>query len=271
MISGLAPYISAISDTEMRRSPRTSLNKLPDLSDYRIGSPFYRYLQALHEGPCIHRKSWEYGMCLLGLHQLGAVHPRANALAVAAGYERPFYYFTNHVEKVIATDLYDNPTHEGNPEILESPEKFACFPYRKDRLTVLRMNALNLEFEKHSFDFTFCLSSIEHYGSKRNSARGVEEMCRVLKPGGIACITTELILNQATHPQYFTLRELEEVVLSSTPMKLVGGDLDLRISESLFKNPLDVDLDDLVVSPHLVLKSGDVVLTSIICFLQKPA
>lgn len=267
----IAPYIKVINDTEMRRSARTSLNRLPNVSDWTVGSTLCRYMQALNEGPYIHRKAWEYGMCLMGLHQLEAVHPRASALAVAAGYERPFYYFTNHIEKVVATDLYENPDHEGNPAILEDPSKFAFFPYHKERLTVLRMNALKLDFANDSFDFTFCLSSIEHYGSRENSAQGVREMYRVTKPGGIVCIATELILNRTTHPEYFTLAEFEAVVLSSTPMKLVGGELDLRIAVSLVENPLDLEIDDLSVSPHIVLKSGDVIFTSIICFLQKPA
>jgi glycogen(starch) synthase len=271
MSTEIAEYIKVINDTELRRSQRTSLNRLPIVSDWRVGSTLCQHMQALNEGPYIHRKTWEYGMCLMGLHQLGAVHPRARALAVAAGCERPFYYFTNHVEKVVATDLYENPDHEGNPAILDDPSKFACFPYRKERLTVLRMNALKLDFANDSFDFTFCLSSIEHYGSRENSAQGVREMYRVTKPGGIVCIATELILNKSTHPEYFTLDQFEAAVLSSTPLKLVGGELDLRITESLVQNPIDLEIDDLSVSPHIVLKSGDVLFTSLICFLQKPA
>ena len=95
-------------------------------------------------------------------------------------------------------------------------------------------------------------------------------MYRVTKPGGVACIATELILNRSTHREYFALGELESVILSSTPMRLVGGDLDLRIAESLFEHPIDLACDDLAVSPHLVLKSGAVIFTSIVLFLQKP-
>ena len=95
-------------------------------------------------------------------------------------------------------------------------------------------------------------------------------MWRVIKPGGIASITTELILNRVEHDQYFNLSQLQDVVLFSTPMRLVGGDLDLRISTCLFENPIDLERDDLSASPHLVLKAGDVIFTSVTCFLQKP-
>ena len=264
------PRIQVIDDTVMRRQPRTSLNRLPDISDWRAGSLLCRYMQAMGEGPYIHRKAWEYGICVLGLHRLGVVHPFAQGLAVAAGYERPYFYFTNHIEHMTATDLYDNPDHEGKPEIVLAPEKFAPIPFRRERLTVLAMNAMDLQFPENKFDFAFCLSSIEHYGPRANSIRAMQEIEKVLKPGGIACIATELILNSTSHGEYFTPEEFDEVILGSTSLQLVGGDFDYRISESIVNHPIDLQLDDLTVSPHLVLKSGSVVFTSAICFLQKP-
>lgn len=264
------PRIQLLSDSDMRRQTRTSLNRLCDTSDWRANSLLVRYMHAMAEGPYIHRKSWEYGMCVLGLQRLGAIHPYAHALAVAAGHERPFYYFTNHIERMVATDLYNNPNHEGKAEILEAPERFAPFPFRRDRLTVLRMNAMELTFQDAEFDFAFCLSSIEHFGPRENTRRAMREIERVLKPGGIACIATELILNRTTHAEYFTPEEFDENILGSTSMQLVGGEFDYRISESLVRYPIDLAQDDLSVSPHVVLQSQDVVFTSAICFLRKP-
>ena len=98
------------------------------------------------------------------------------------------------------------------------------------------------------------------------------EIFRVLKPGGVACIATELILNQSNHPMYFTLDELEEYVLGATPMKLVDRPLDLRISRSLLLDPIDLDQErDFSVSPHIVLKNKGVIWTSVIVFLKKGA
>lgn len=264
----LRPQI--LPDDEMRRVKRYSLNRLPDTRDWRVTDPLCKYLKALNEGPYIHRKAWEYGMCVMGLYQLGAVNPFAHGLAVAAGYERPFYYFANHIERMVATDLYECPGLEGDPAVVVDPRKFAPIPYREDRLEVLRMDALDLRFPENSFDFVFCLSSIEHYGSRENSRRGMAEMHRVVKPGGIVCVATELILNDTQHHEYFTPEEFEEVILNSTPLELVGGPLDLRISESLVKYPIVLEIDDPYISPQIVLQSGNVIWTSLMCFFRKP-
>lgn len=261
--------IQICPDNELRRARRTSLNRLPDTSDWRPGGELVRYMQAMNEGPYIHRKAWEYAICVKGLFDLGAVNPFARGLGVAAGYERPLFYLTNFVEQIVATDLYDNPDHEGQPAMLTTPEKFAWCPWRPERLQVLRMNACELDFPDASFDFCFSLSSIEHFGPRENSIKAMREMARVLKPGGICCIATELILNGNSHDQYFTPEEFESIVINAEGFQLVGGEPDLRISRSLVEYPLEIGVDDLLVSPHLVLKEGMVVFTSCFAFLKK--
>ena len=170
----------------------------------------------------------------------------------------------------MATDLYESSDAEGKPEMLINPEKFAPFEYRKDHLTVLKMSGTNLLFRDNIFNFAFCLSSIEHFGSRENQKKALMEIYRILKSGGILCLATELILNNAYHHEYFTIDELDEVILNATDFKLVGGDIDYRISSSLVTNPIELDKkSNLYISPHIVLKRGDVLWTSIMLFLQK--
>lgn len=261
--------IQLIPDNEMRKITRTSLNRIPDMSDWRPGGPLVKYMQGMDEGPYIHRKAWEYGLCVQGLFELGAIHPGAKGLGVAAGYERPLFYLTKYVDKIVATDLYDNPDHEGKPEMLTNPEKFAWCPWDPERLEVLQMNACKLDFPDASFDFCFSLSSIEHFGPRSNTVAAMREMNRVLKPGGIACIVTELILNKTKHAEYFTESEFQDIIIKAEGFELVGGDPDLRISKSLFDYPLVIGEDDLAVSPHIVLKERDVIFTSCSAFLKK--
>lgn len=262
--------ISIEKDIDMRMSERKSLNRLCDISDWHVQCDLTRIMKELNEGSYIHRKSWEYAMCIHGLHQLGVVKSDSRAIAIGAGYERPLYYFANNIKEMIATDLYEFPDNEGTPVMLTNPEKFAFFEYRKDHLIVKKMNAMELEYKDNQFDFCFSLSSIEHFGSRENTKQAVIEMHRVLKVGGVACIATELILNDATHHEYFTLDELYETVINVDGFELVGGDLDLRISRSLFENPIDLVIEkNLNISPHITLKQDDVVWTSVILFLQK--
>ena len=268
--TGVSGYIQALSDSDMRNIKRTSLNRICDISDWKIGDRISEIMKSLNEGVYIHRKSWEYALCIHGLEKLGVVKPFSKALAVGAGYERPLYYFANRIAKMVATDLYNDEAHEGKPSMLLNPRLYAPFDYREDHLFVQRMDGTNLEFGDNVFDFAFSLSSIEHFGNKKNSKKAVQEMQRVLLPGGIMCIATEILLNESKHYEYFTLEEINHYILGNSGLKLVGGDIDLRISKYLVENPVRLDVEsELNISPHIVLSDGKVVWTSIIMFLQK--
>lgn len=266
----IAPYVQVIDDVEMREAPRESLNRLCNLSDWRPTGELAEMMKRLAEPHTVHRKAWEYALCVHGLEKLGAVREDGQALAVGAGYERPLFYFANRIRRMVATDLYNNPNGEGSPEMLKSPEKFAPFAYRKSHLEVLQMSGDDLKFPDHHFDFIFSLSSIEHFGGRAKQRKSLEEMRRVLKPGGIIALATELILNQATHPEYFTLPELETTLLHCPGLELAGGALDLRIEQSLIEYPVMMDeTRHPAASPHIVLFSGGVLWTSVMMFLQK--
>jgi SAM-dependent methyltransferase len=227
-------------------------------------------MRSLGDGAFIHRKSWEYAICVDGLSKLGAVRPRAKAIAVGAGYERPLFYFANHIEQMVATDLYDSPVHEGKPEMLTEPWRFAPFDYRRDHLKVYAMRGDALQFPDNSFDFLFCLSSIEHFGSRETIRHSFAEMLRVTRPRGKLCITTQIVLNDVPHDEYFSPREIEEIFLSRPNARLVGGDFDLRIQKSLVDYPVDLaDGEHINRSPHIVLALGGVIFTSLSMFFEK--
>jgi hypothetical protein len=71
---------------------------------------------------------------------------------------------------MVATDLYDNPDHEGQPAMLTSPETFAPFEYREDHLNVLRMSGDQLDFQIASSTSHFAfLQSNTSAVAKRNA------------------------------------------------------------------------------------------------------
>lgn len=264
------PKIVVLPDDRARERERTSLNRLPDLPDWEAGGVLSDLMRDIRQSVTIHRKSWEYATCIHGLTTLGAVHADSACLAVGAGTETPLYYFANTVRTVVATDLYDNAAHEGTPLMFEDPRRFAPFPYREDRLKVLRMRGEELGFPNESFDFLFCLSSIEHFGSRDVQAQSLDEMARVLRPGGIACITTELILTEHSDREYFRWEELERMFLRHPRFILVGGEPDLTISESLVTFPLDIECSKHINrSPHIVIRRGDMLWTSFSMFLRR--
>ncbi|MHB8972921.1 MAG: class I SAM-dependent methyltransferase [Pirellulaceae bacterium] len=257
-------------DREMRQSPRPSLNRLCDMSDWKMHSDLDPYLRLAEGSVNIHRKGWEYAMCMMGADKFGLLNDNSNAIGVGAGSEFPLYYFANKMKMVAATDLYTFEGHEGDPEVFKHPERFAPFPYRKDHLTFYMRDAVDLQFPDNSFNYAFSLSSIEHFGSRANQKKAMQEIYRVLTPGGVACISTELILNNTRHSQYFTLKELQNTVINSTHLTLAGGDLDLSISRSTVLNPLNLNTEtNLQSSPHIVLEEDGVIWTSVILFLKK--
>lgn len=244
-----------------------------------------------------HRKAWEFAQGVRVLNHLGALTPDAVALGVGAGHEAPLFYFANRVREVHATDIYgDGPfaEGEGSAEMLTDPARFAPFPYREDHLVVKYMDGRDLRYPDSSFDMAFSFSSIEHFGGHQAASRSMQEISRVLRPGGTALITTEVILNEVPHEEFFLPAELHEWLVYPTGLELVE-DIDLTISPSLLHNPVNMDafldeIDELWafarcdrmldnpgwsagyrdrLLPYVVLQSGPVVFTSVIMALQK--
>lgn len=266
----LRSFVEVVPDDVMRERDRTSLNRLPDISDWEPGNRLTDILRELNQPICVHRKAWEYALCLEGLDQLGCVNPGASAIAIGAGTEPPLFYYTSRIKRMVATDLYDSPDHEGTPAMLVDPSRFAPFQYDREKLEVYRMPGDRLEFADGTFDFAFCLSSIEHFGSRDVQAQSMSEIMRVLRPGGVACIITEVILSQGTHREYFTREEIEQMFERRADAALVGGDFDTTISESLVRYPVDLGKSRHPrKSPHIVLKQNDLIWTSLSIFLQK--
>jgi len=266
----LHPSVRPVPDDEMRQRESASLNKLCDISHWRLG-PFNDMLAALNDVHLIHRKSWEYAWCVLGLERLRVVPPGASAIAVGAGSERPLYYFANKIDRMLATDVYGKYAGNEAPEdMLTNPEKYAPFEYRKDHLTVECADALDLPYADCSFDFGFSLSSIEHFGGPEQTEAAMRHIHRVLKPGGVFCLTTELILTRGTLPEAYTFEQLQRHIIDSTPLALVEDDIDLSISASLLEHPIDLGSEtDLHVSPHIVLKRQTELFTSLMLFFRK--
>jgi SAM-dependent methyltransferase len=186
-----------------------ALNKLCEIEDWALPGmaetmcrlmPDLKETLPLYPFGYEHRKVWEYAHVLLGLDKIGALRPDAFVLSVGAGHEEPLYDLTNRVRWVFATDIYG----QGNfmdavapSSMLIDPDRHGRCPYNRNRLVVQHMSALDLRFEPSTFDIVYSFSTIEHVGTLQDIHRAVAEIQRVLKPGGIAVITTECIVNQA--------------------------------------------------------------------------
>lgn len=180
--------------------------KLCDVRDFE-DRELLRAIRALvpeREPPdYIERKVWEFAMVMMFLEEAGYLDGRAELLSVGAGDERILFWLTNHVGRMVATDIYGEGLfahQEAQLSMLEDPAAHAPVQYgwRPDRLEVLKMDGRRLEFSDESFDAVFTVSSIEHFGSPAQIARAAAEIGRVLRPGGHAVVITECLVR--LHP-----------------------------------------------------------------------
>jgi SAM-dependent methyltransferase len=150
----------------------------------------------------IERKVWEYAMVMLFLADTGHLDGDSRVLSVGAGNERILFWLTNHVGRMVATDIYgEGPFagREAQASMLTDPAAHApAYEWRAEALEVHHMDGRRLSFPEASFDAVFTVSSIEHFGAPRDIARAAAEIGRVLRPGGHALIVTEFLVRH--HP-----------------------------------------------------------------------
>jgi len=237
----------------------------------------------------IHRKDWEWALGIIAMKRFGKLNNKNTALGIGAGRELILFYLTNYLDHLYATDLYSRKEWENFAPVdfLDNPSKYAPFPYDQSALTVLRMDGTKLEFPSDSFDIVFSFSSIEHFGGADHSGalKSLKEMERVLKPGGIAIVATEYIINNKDPPdltnQFYNERTIYSHLIDRLDIMKPVEPVDLTISpKTLDRGIIDsfdavewdtsrVDDDFKQVNPYVVIKLGNMLVTSIMLVFQK--
>jgi SAM-dependent methyltransferase len=258
------------------------LNRLCSLEDWNNDEIRQTFSELHNPNVIIHRKSWEFAMGILAMKRFNKLNDKCTAIGIGTGSEPFSFYLANKVKHVYATDLYGE-TKQWNKEapstFLNNPKKYAPFPYKEDALTVLRMDGTKLEFPSETFDIAFSFSSIEHFGGRNHagSLKSMKEIERVLKPGGIAVIATEYIINDKDHPEFFNKRTIySDLIDKLDSLKLVEP-LDLRITTKTLDTVLDFtealcrDRDHSFKKTHplILLRVGSLLVTSVMLVFQK--
>lgn len=220
-----------------------------------------------------HRKLWEWIHGVAGMVRLGRLQPSTHALGIAVGHEPVIYWLANRVSRVVATDLYRGTfaDNEATPDVLRDPDKYAPYAYPRERVRFLPMSGTDICFGDETFDLVFSFCSIEHFGSRANSARALREMARVLRPGGIAVVSTEVLLNdQPPQEEIFAPWEIYETLVAPSGLLMIGDIAPADLSP-YFAAPINLlDRNDLSSGrPHFVLRIEQALFTSVMLFLQK--
>jgi len=240
-----------------------------------------------------YRKYWEVAMTARALREGGALRADAEVLGVGAGHEATLFWLTTQVARVFATDLYlaDDrwSQSDSSPEMLTDPGRYWSGSWKPRRLVVQHMDALDLRYEEDSFDAIFSSSSIEHFGAPAEVRRSVEEMFRVLKPGGVLALATEFRL-EGPPPGLegvllFDREQIESLLLEDLGWSPLSA-LDSSISDATLatEQPLADAVGELLAHardadpaepiqwsryPHIVLRHEDHLFTSVHVALRK--
>ena len=112
------------------------------------------------------------GPTLYGLQRLGMIQPDHRAIGVGAGRECVIFWLGDRIHQVVATDLYGSGDwatsggREADAAVVENPQKFRPRPIRSEAIEFKVMDGTNLgAYADATFDFSWSLSSIEHFGS----------------------------------------------------------------------------------------------------------
>jgi SAM-dependent methyltransferase len=230
----------------------------------------------------IHRKDWEWGLGILAIKRFGKLNKESKAIGVGTATEEVLFYLANRIDHVYATDLYDGKGWKNLVPIdfPENPKKYSPYPYNEDALTVMRMDATRLEFSDESFDIAFSFSSIEHFGGENHSGalRSMKEMERVLKPGGIAVVATEYMLNDKEHIEFFNRRTIYSDLIDNLDKLKPVEPLDLRITTRTLDTIMDYQSGvNWIASPYefkkshplVLIRVNDILVCSILLVFQK--
>jgi len=219
----------------------------------------------------MHRKAYEITQTLFGLERLGRLRQTARVLSVGAGHEAILYWLANRVGLVVATDMYETDwkearAGEGDEDVVRRPEAFAPFPYREDRLVFGKMNGCRLGLGDGSFDVAYSLSSIEHFGGFEGARDAVDEMARVVKPGGLVVVATEYLLSGPVTDETFPPEEIR--ALAARPGLRLLQPIDERVQTRYEMEPVDLRTNP-YQTPQMVVRNGETVFTSVIFFMEK--
>lgn len=174
-------------------------------------------------------RMWEYPFAILSA-ELKAEH---KCLDVGCG-RTPFTIYLKEISKCDVTGV--------DPDVFQAGIRHKGFGVslefvNKTGLKIKQGTFENLPFPSNSFDRVFCISVIEHIPRSIRS-RGMQEIARVLKPGGRAIITVDINMHsEVTAP-------LDLIRASGL---LPYGEMDLRWKFHRFgnsggKEPVPIDV-----------------------------
>lgn len=224
------------------------------------------------------RKAWEIGMVLHAFDRTGVITSHSEVLGIGVAKEETIALLSPHVKRLFATDIYLAPDTWGDwhgQELMIDATRFLGAPYCRRRVVWQHVDGRSLPYEDNSFDAIFSCSSFEHFGAESEIRQALEEACRVLKPGGVAAISTEFKISGDGdgfgNVQFFDPARLQRVWIDGMDWSLVS-DLDVALDETPFidfERSIHDEEYKKTAHPHIKLDNSEFQWTSLHLTLLK--
>lgn len=193
-------------------------------------------------------------------------------LGIGAGKEETISILSQYAKRVFATDIYlDQGVWSSwhDRTLLIDPRSQMDSNYNHRRVVWQHVDGRELPYEDNSFDGIFSCSSIEHFGNEADIRKAIEEVHRVLKPGGVAAVSSEYKIEGSGdgfgNVQLFDRARLERVWLDGIGWE-VQDFLDEKLDDTAYIDfQKAVNDSDYAATPrfHIKLDNGQYKWTSV--------
>lgn len=215
----LLPFLLEISRGEMQRFGLTEPLIIPD------------------------SKQWECAMMLRVLSECGVLRKGALIAGIGAGTEETTFALAARGCVVFPTDRYleVTPWSDVAPAaMMVRPEQYTQLEHDPRNVIPVHTDARALSLPSDFFDAVYSAGSIEHFGSLEAVRAAAEEMGRVLKPGGVAVLSTEFRLEGPNDQRWFddncilfTPELIRQNIVEPSGLELLGAP-DFALSKDTF-------------------------------------
>jgi len=227
------------------QGPIRTLQKLCDAADWADPRLLAVAREAYGLQPRINPRMWEFTMAYLALARAGMLDGDKHGLTFGSGREPLIFAAASRAASLLATDLY---TADSSWDIArtDSPKDFvlrAAPPgFNASNLEVRSMDMRTVDVPDASVDFCYSISAFEHIGDDPDFLQHLREVRRVLRPGGVYVMTTEVRLGHQTSASRgnycfaidHLLRLFQEAGLHPEPH------IDMRLSDMAENDPRDL-------------------------------
>jgi SAM-dependent methyltransferase len=285
-------------EPDMAKLAYTKAIAIEDFSDPSL-IPYLRLIAhdetvrfGLSEPPLIpDSKHWQCAMALRTFDEMELLQPGALFVGIGAGIEQTTFALASRGCVVFPTDRYLERTPWSDvapPGMMLLPDNFSNFTFERGHVIPVHTDARALRLPSNMFHGVFSAGSVEHFGSLDAIEAGAEEIGRVLKPGGVAAISTEYRLDGPNDRAWFddncvlfTPELIERHIVRPSGLEIIGEPqwdtsnetFDGRVVLLDFLNGperMQTVADKRNISPNLVLSHEGFLFCSVHLALRKP-